>query len=257
MSIFNRDDREQLVDLLEDYFDEQSEWIVGQFKAYCDGGMPKRRALRRTRRDFFRLVVDELDSRADWDRVKRKEVRDVLEAVDGFVFEALLNGLLNLVTARILGTGTGFAGLLAVADSALHAAQDAIREDEHDEAGPTVIKRAPGVRLQPSKAAPIPDWMPTGVDDGDEAVEVESSASTVKGRLGSLLQRDREVLGDSRAETAELPVDLFPPDDATDEVPDEVLPEDVPEPLRARLPGFPTGGFTSGLLSVFKRGGDK
>ena len=96
--------------------------------------------------------------------------------------------------------------------------------------------------------------MPTGVDEGDEAVEVESSASTVKGRLGSLLQRDREVLGDSRAETAELPVDLFPPDDATDEVPDEVAPEDVPEPLRARLPGFPTGGFTSGLLSVFKRG---
>ena len=87
-----------------------------------------------------------------------------------------------------------------------------------------------------------------------EAVEVESSASTVKGRLGSLLQRDREVLGDSRAETAELPVDLFPPDDATDEVPEEVSPEDVPEPLRARLPGFPTGGFTSGLLSVFKRG---
>ena len=105
MSIFNKADREQLVDLLEDYFDEQSEWIVGQFKAYCDSGMPKRRALRRTRRDFFRLVVDELDTRADWDRVKRREVRDVLEAVDGFVFEALLNGLLNLVTARILGTG--------------------------------------------------------------------------------------------------------------------------------------------------------
>lgn len=254
MSIFNRDDREQLVDLLEDYFDEQSLWIVGQFRAYCDAGMPKQRALRRTRKDFFRLVVDELDTRADWERAKRAEVKRVLEAVDGFVFEALLTGLLNLVTARILGTGTGFAGLLAVADSALHAAQDAIREDEHDEAGPTVIKRAPGVRLQPSKAAPIPDWMPTGVDDGDEAVEVESSASTVKGRLGSLLQRDREVLGDSRAETAELPVDLFPPDDATDEVPDEVAPEDVPEPLRARLPGFPTGGFTSGLLSVFKRG---
>ena len=254
MSIFNRDDREQLVDLLEDYFDSQSLWIVGQFRAYCDAGMSKQRALRRTRKDFFRLVVDELDTRADWDRVKRAEVRRVLEAVDGFVFEGLLTGLLNLVTARILGTGTGFAGLLAVADSALHAAQDAIREDEHDEAGPTVIKRAPGVRLQPSKAAPIPDWMPTGVDEGDEAVEVESSASTVKGRLGSLLQRDREVLGDSRAETAELPVDLFPPDDATDEVPEEVSPEDVPEPLRARLPGFPTGGFTSGLLSVFKRG---
>jgi len=257
MSIFNRDDREQLVDLLEDYFDEQSLWIVGQFRAYCDAGMPKRRALRRTRRDFFRLVVDELDTRADWDRVKRREVRDVLEAVDGFVFEALLNGLLNLVTARILGTGAGFAGLLAVADSALHAAQDAIREEPEEEAGPTVIKRAPGVRLQPSKAAPIPDWMPTGVDEGDEAVEVEaveSSASTVKGRLGSLLRRDREVLGDSRAETAELPMDVFPPDDATDEVPDEVAPEDLPEPLRARLPGFPTGGFTSGLLGVFKRG---
>ena len=255
MSIFNRDDREQLVDLLEDYFDEQSEWIVGQFKAYCDAGMPKQRALRRTRKDFFRLVVDELDTRADWDRVKRAEVRRVLEAVDGFVFEGLLTGLLNLVTARILGTGTGFAGLLAVADSALHAAQDAIREDEpEEEAGPTVIKRAPGVRLQPSKAAPIPDWMPTGVDEGDEAVEVEaveSSASTVKGRLGSLLRRDREVLGDARAE---LPMDVFPPDDATDEVPDETSPEDLPEPLRARLPGFPTGGFTSGLLGVFKRG---
>jgi hypothetical protein len=95
--------------------------------------------------------------------------------------------------------------------------------------------------------------MPTGVDEGDEAVEVESSASTVKGRLGSLLQKDREVLGDARAE---LPMDVFPADDATDEVPEEVAPEDVPEPLRARLPGFPTGGFTSGLLSVFKRGGE-
>ncbi len=254
MSIFNRDDREQLVDLLEDYFDEQSEWIVGQYRSYLDGGMPARRALKRTRKDFFRLVVDELDTRADWDRVKRSEVKRVLEAVDGFVFEALLNGLLNLVTARILGTGTGFAGLLAVADSALHAAQDAIREDEpeEEEAGPTVIKRAPG-RVHPGKAATIPNWMPTGVDEGDEAVEVESSASTVKGRLGSLLQRDREVLGDARAE---LPMGVFPADDATDEVPDEVAPEDVPEPLRARLPGFPTGGFTSGLLSVFKRGGE-
>ena len=253
MSIFNRDDREQLVDLLEDYFDEQSEWIVGQYRSYLDGGMPARRALKRTRKDFFRLVVDELDTRADWDRVKRSEVKRVLEAVDGFVFEALLNGLLNLVTARILGTGTGFAGLLAVADSALHAAQDAIREDEpeEEEAGPTVIKRAPG-RVHPGKAATIPNWMPTGVDEGDEAVEVESSASTVKGRLGSLLQKDREVLEDARAE---LPMDVFPADDATDEVPDEVSPEDVPEPLRARLPGFPTGGFTSGLLSVFKRGG--
>ena len=255
MSIFNRDDREQLVDLLEDYFDEQSEWIVGQYRSYLDGGMPARRALKRTRKDFFRLVVDELDTRADWDRVRRSEVKRVLEAVDGFVFEALLNGLLNLVTARILGTGTGFAGLLAVADSALHAAQDAIREDEpeEEEAGPTVIKRAPG-RVHPGKAATIPNWMPSGVDEGDEAVEVESesSASAVKGRLGSLLQRDREVLGDARAE---LPMDVFPPDDATDEVPDEVAPEDVPEPLRARLPGFPTGGFTSGLLSVFKRGG--
>ena len=257
MSIFNKADREQLVDLLEDYFDEQSEWIVGQFKAYCDAGMPKQRALRRTRKDFFRLVVDELDTRADWDRVKRAEVRRVLEAVDGFVFEGLLTGLLNLVTARILGTGTGFAGLLAVADSALHAAQDALQPEpeEEEEAGPTVIKRAPGVRMHPGKSSPIPDWMPTGVDEGDEAVEVESesSASTVKGRLGSLLQRDREVLGDARAE---LPMDVFPADDATDEVPDEVAPEDVPEPLRARLPGFPTGGFTSGLLSVFKRGAE-
>ena len=256
MSIFNKADREQLVDLLEDYFDEQSEWIVGQFKAYCDAGMPKQRALRRTRKDFFRLVVDELDTRADWDRVKRAEVRRVLEAVDGFVFEGLLTGLLNLVTARILGTGTGFAGLLAVADSALHAAQDALQPEpeEEEEAGPTVIKRAPG-RVHPGKAATIPNWMPTGVDEGDEAVEVESesSASTVKGRLGSLLQKDREVLGDARAE---LPMDVFPADDATDEVPEEVAPEDVPEPLRARLPGFPTGGFTSGLLSVFKRGGE-
>ena len=254
MSIFNRDDREQLVDLLEDYFDAQSEWIVGQLRAYCDAGMPKQRALRRTRKDFFRLVVDELDTRADWDRVKRAEVRRVLEAVDGFVFEGLLTGLLNLVTARILGTGTGFAGLLAVADSALHAAQDALQPEpeEEEEAGPTVIKRAPG-RVHPGKAATIPNWMPTGVDEGDEAVEVESSASTVKGRLGSLLQKDREVLGDARAE---LPMDVFPADDATDEVPEEVAPEDVPEPLRARLPGFPTGGFTSGLLSVFKRGGE-
>jgi len=253
MSIFNKADREQLVDLLEDYFDEQSEWIVGQYRSYLDGGMPARRALKRTRKDFFRLVVDELDTRADWDRVKRSEVKRVLEAVDGFVFEALLNGLLNLVTARILGTGTGFAGLLAVADSALHAAQDALQPEpeEEEEAGPTVIKRAPG-RVHPGKAATIPNWMPTGVDEGDEAVEVESSASTVKGRLGSLLQRDREVLGDARAE---LPMDVFPADDATDEVPEEVSPEDVPEPLRARLPGFPTGGFTSGLLSVFKRGG--
>ena len=255
MSIFNKADREQLVDLLEDYFDEQSEWIVGQYRSYLDGGMPARRALKRTRKDFFRLVVDELDTRADWDRVKRSEVKRVLEAVDGFVFEALLNGLLNLVTARILGTGTGFAGLLAVADSALHAAQDALQPEpepeEEEEAGPTVIKRAPG-RVHPGKAATIPNWMPSGVDEGDEAVEVESSASTVKGRLGSLLQRDREVLGDARAE---LPMDVFPADDATDEVPEEVAPEDVPEPLRARLPGFPTGGFTSGLLSVFKRGG--
>ena len=254
MSIFNKADREQLVDLLEDYFDEQSEWIVGQYRSYLDGGMPARRALKRTRKDFFRLVVDELDTRADWDRVKRSEVKRVLEAVDGFVFEALLNGLLNLVTARILGTGTGFAGLLAVADSALHAAQDALQPEpeEEEEAGPTVIKRAPG-RVHPGKAATIPNWMPSGVDEGDEAVEVESSASTVKGRLGSLLQRDREVLGDARAE---LPMDVFPADDATDEVPEEVSPEDVPEPLRARLPGFPTGGFTSGLLSVFKRGGE-
>ncbi len=105
MGLFDKADREKLVDFLEDYFDAQSDWLAGQYRGYLDNGLPARRALKRTKRDFFRLVADELDSRATWSQVRRREVRDMLEAADGCVFEALLNGLMNLATARILGTG--------------------------------------------------------------------------------------------------------------------------------------------------------
>lgn len=244
MGLFDKADRDKLVDLLEDYFDSQSDWIVGQYRGYLDGGMPQRRALRRTRKDFFRLVVDELDARADWDRVKRREVREVLEAVDGFVFEALLNGLLNLVTARILGTGTGFAGLLAVADSAVDAARDALEPEPPSEA-PTVVSTPGERKIEPR--APIPDWMPSMADlaEAEEtgAAVDGGSASVVKDRLTNLVKADRAILGDVRAD------DLVVDERYADLPPDE----DTEEPLRRKLPSMPFG--LGGVLSSLKRGG--
>ncbi len=251
MSIFDKADREKLVDLLEDYFDSQSDWIVGQYRGYVDSGMPERRALRRTRKDFFRLVVDELDSRADWSRVKRAEVKQILESIDGFVFEALLTGLLNLVTARILGTGSGFAGLLAVADDAIDAAREAL-EPELPSEKPTVIG-------QPRKIAPrvpVPDWMPSRMDEAEEAIEetgaaVEGgSAAAVKDRLTGMLATDRAILGDPRAD--DLMSEAFDPDPETD--------EKEREPLRRKLPGMPSGllfGLGGMIDNLRGRGGDE
>ena len=253
MGIFDRDDREKLVDFLEDYFDEQSDWLAGQYRGYIDGGLPARRALKRTRRDFFRLVADELDTRATWSKVRRREVRDMLEAADGFVFEALLNGLMNLATARILGTGTGFAGLLAVADDAIGAAREALEPDpEPPSEQPTVIGKPRTVE----PVVPIPDWMPSRVSDAEEAIEETGaavdggSAAAVKDRLTDLLATDRAILGDPRAEDLMGPG--FEPDPDTDE---------EEEPLRRRLPSMPTGRLfgLGGVLSSFRKstGGDE
>ena len=250
MSIFDKADREQLADFLEDYFDEQSDWLAGQYRGYVDGGLPARRALRRTRRDFFRLVADELDTRATWSKVRRREVRDMLEAVDGFVFETLLNGLMNLATARILGTGSaGVAGLLAVADDALGAAREALAEPE-----PELPSEKPTVISKPRKVAPkvpIPDWMPSRMDDIEDVEETGAdveggSAGVVKDRLTDMLATDRAILGDPRAE--ELVVDEeFSDDPDTDE---------EEEPLRRRLPSMPFG--LGGVLSSFRKsGGDE
>jgi len=249
MSIFDKADREKLVDFLEDYFDEQSDWLAGQYRGYLDNGLPARRALKRTKRDFFRLVADELDSRATWSKVRRREVRDMLEAVDGFVFEGLLQGLLNLATARILGTGGGFAALLTVADDAIDAAREALAEPEPElpSEKPTVI----GTPRKISPRVPVPDWMPSRMDEAEEAIEetgsaVEGgSAGVVKDRLTDMLATDRAILGDPRAD--ELVVDEeFSDDPDTDEE----------EPLRRRLPSMPFG--LGGVLSSFRKtGGDE
>jgi len=253
MSIFDKADREKLVDFLEDYFDEQSDWLAGQYRGYLDNGLPARRALKRTKRDFFRLVADELDTRATWSKVRRREVRDMLEAVDGFVFEGLLQGLLNLATARILGTGSGFAGLLAVADDAIDAAREALEPDpEPPSEKPTVIG-------QPRKIAPrvpVPDWMPSRMDEAEEAIEetgasVEGgSAGVVKDRLTGMLATDRAILGDPRAD--DLMSEAFDPDPETD--------EKEREPLRRKLPGMPSGllfGLGGMIDNLRGRGGDE
>ena len=254
MSIFDKADREKLVDFLEDYFDAQSDWLAGQYRGYLDNGLPARRALRRTRRDFFRLVAEEMDSRAEWERVKRDEVRQILESVDGFVFEALLNGLMNLATARILGTGTGFAGLLAVADDAIDAAREALAEPD-----PELPSEKPTVIGQPRKIAPrvpVPDWMPSRMDEAEEAIEetgasVEGgSAGVVKDRLTGMLATDRAILGDPRAD--DLMSEAFDPDPETD--------EKEREPLRRKLPGMPSGllfGLGGMIDNLRGRGGDE
>ncbi len=254
MSIFDKADREKLVDFLEDYFDQQSDWIAGQYRGYLDGGLPARRALRRTRRDFFRLVADELDTRAAWNKVRRREVRDMLEAVDGFVFEALLNGLMNLAAARILGTSSaGVAGLLAVADDAIDAAREALEPE------PELPSEKPTVIGQPRKIAPrvpVPDWMPSRMDEAEEAIEetgaaVEGgSAAAVKDRLTGMLATDRAILGDPRAD--DLMSEAFDPDPETD--------EKEREPLRRKLPGMPSGllfGLGGMIDNLRGRGGDE
>jgi len=251
MSIFDKAGRERVVDFLEDYFDEQSDWLAGQYRGYLDGGLPARRALRRTRRDFFRLVAEEMDSRAEWDRVKRDEVRQVLESIDGFVFEALLQGLLNIATARILGTGTGLAGLLAVADDAIGAAREALAEPEPElpSERPTVIGRPREV----APKAPIPDWMPRLDEDVEEtgAAVDGGSAAAVKDRLTDMLATDRAILGDPRADDL-LGGEDYAPDPDTDD-------DDEEEPLRRRLPSLPTGRLfgLGGVLSSFRSGGDE
>ena len=254
MSIFDKADREKLVDFLEDYFDAQSDWLAGQYRGYLDNGLPARRALRRTRRDFFRLVAEEMDSRAEWERVKRDEVRQILESVDGFVFEALLNGLMNLATARILGTGTGFAGLLAVADDAIDAAREALAEPE-----PELPSEKPTVIGQPRKISPrvpVPDWMPSRMDEAEEAIEETGaavdggSAGVVKDRLTGMLATDRAILGDPRAD--DLMSQDFDPDPETD--------EKEREPLRRKLPGMPSGllfGLGGMIDNLRGRGGDE
>tara|TARA_R110000851_G_scaffold77559_1_gene170849 strand:+ start:192 stop:950 length:759 start_codon:yes stop_codon:yes gene_type:complete len=251
--MFNREDKERLTDLLYDYFDAQSDWLAGQYRGYLDNGLPARRALKRTRRDFFRLVADELDSKCTWSKVRNREVRASLEAIDGFVFNAVMNGLLNVATARILGTGTGFAGLLAVADDAIGAAREALEPDpEPPSEQPTVIGRPRTVE----PVVPIPDWMPSRVDEAEEAIEETGaavdggSAAAVKDRLTDLLKTDRAVLGDPRAEDLMGPG--FEPDPDTDE---------EEEPLRRRLPSMPTGRLfgLGGVLSSFRKssGGDE
>ena len=253
MSIFDKADREKLVDFLEDYFDAQSDWLAGQYRGYLDNGLPARRALKRTKRDFFRLVADELDSRATWTKVRRREVRDMLEAVDGFVFEGLLQGLMNLATARILGTGTGLAGLLAVADDAIGAAREALAEPEPElpSEKPTVIGRPREV----APKAPIPDWMPRLDEDVEEtgAAVDGGSAAAVKDRLTDLLATDRAILGDPRADDL-LGGEDYAPDPDTDDDDDE-----DEEPLRRRLPSLPTGRLfgLGGVLSSFRSGGDE
>jgi len=249
MSIFDKADREKLVDFLEDYFDAQSDWLAGQYRGYLDNGLPARRALKRTKRDFFRLVADELDSRATWSKVRRREVRDMLEAVDGFVFEGLLQGLLNLATARILGTGGGFAALLTVADDAIDAAREALAEPE-----PELPSEKPTVISKPRKVAPkvpIPDWMPSRMDDIEDVEETGAaveggSAGVVKDRLTDMLATDRAILGDPRADDL-LGGEDYEPDPDTDE---------EEEPLRRRLPSMPFG--LGGVLSSFRKsGGDE
>jgi len=243
--MFNREDKERLTDLLYDYFDAQSDWLAGQYRGYLDNGLPARRALKRTRRDFFRLVADELDSKCTWSKVRNREVRAALEAIDGFVFNAVMNGLLNVATARILGTGTGFAGLLTVADDAIDAAREALAEPE-----PEPPSEQPTVISKPRKVAPkvpIPDWMPSRMDDIEDVEETGAdveggSAAAVKDRLTDMLATDRAILGDPRAE--ELVVDEeFSDDPDTDE---------EEEPLRRRLPSMPFG--LGGVLSSFRKG---
>ena len=247
--MFNREDKERLTDLLYDYFDAQSDWLAGQYRGYLDNGLPARRALKRTRRDFFRLVADELDSKATWSKVRNREVRAALEAIDGFVFNAVMNGLLNVATARILGTGTGFAGLLAVADDAIDAAREALAEPDPEPPSekPTVI----GTPRKISPRVPVPDWMPSRMDDIEDVEETGAdveggSAAAVKDRLTDMLATDRAILGDPRAE--ELVVDEeFSDDPDTDE---------EEEPLRRRLPSMPFG--LGGVLSSFRKsGGDE
>jgi len=252
MSIFDKADREKLVDFLEDYFDAQSDWLAGQYRGYLDNGLPAPRALKRTKRDFFRLVADELDSRATWSKVRRRQVRDMLEAADGFVFEALLQGLLNIATARILGTGAGLAGLLAVADDAIGAAREALAEPEPElpSERPTVIGRPREV----APKAPIPDWMPRLDEDVEEtgAAVDGGSAAAVKDRLTDMLATDRAILGDPRAEDLLGGEDYEPDPDTDDDDEDE-------EPLRRRLPSLPTGRLfgLGGVLSSFRSGGDE
>ncbi len=251
--MFDRDDRERLTDLLYDYFDAQSDWLVGQYRGYLDNGLPAHRAMKRTRRDFFRLVADELDSKCTWSKVRNREVRSALEAIDGFVFIAVMNGLLNVATARILGTGSGFAGLLAVADDAIDAAREALEPE------PELPSEKPTVIGQPRKIAPrvpVPDWMPSRMDEAEEAIEetgaaVEGgSAGVVKDRLTGMLATDRAILGDPRAD--DLMSEDFDPDPETD--------EKEREPLRRKLPGMPSGllfGLGGMLDNLRGRGGDE
>lgn len=178
----SKDAREECTGLLYDYFDDQKLWLVGQYQGYLDDGIPPRRAIWQTRRDFFTLVVEELADRADdavsWDRVKRKDVRTALEALDGFVFKALLNGALNMAAARLLGTASGFAGLLTAAETA----QDAMEDDD----APTVVIGNPE-RPEHLRRVDVPLFHAPAED------VPEPSAQTVKARLSGLLDKDRAV----------------------------------------------------------------
>tara|TARA_Y100001963_G_scaffold154984_1_gene244967 strand:+ start:183 stop:908 length:726 start_codon:yes stop_codon:yes gene_type:complete len=231
MSIFSKENRERLTDLLEAEFDERSAWLSGQYLGYIEGGMSERRALKRTRRDFFELVIDELDTAVTWDRVKRREVRNILEAIDGFVFEALFSGLLNLASARITGTGTGFSDLLALADGAIDAAQEAAEASKPRRPGPTLRERIPPASIPSWAAVDSAEFEPDEPDEPDPAPVIEASATTVKGRLQDLLRRDRAVLRDE-------------PEDDTDEEPD---PNDDP----AGLPAAPTSSRLTGMGGSF------
>lgn len=236
MSIFSKENRERLADLLEAEFDERAAWLSGQYLGYIEGGMSERRALKRTRRDFFELVIDELDTAVTWDRVKRKEVRNILEAIDGFVFEALFSGLLNLASARITGTGTGFSDLLALADGAVDAAQEAAEASKPRRPGPTLRERAAPANIPTWASLNTPEFEPDEVEpEPDPEPVIEASATTVKGRLQDLLRRDRAVLRDE-------------PDDDTDEEPDpNDDPADLPAaPISSRLTGM-GGSFLAKL----------
>ena len=252
--------RDQWEDLVLDYWADQKLFIVGQYSGYIQDGLSERVAMRQTRRDFYDLICDEilddLAERADdsltWRRVKRAELRRTLERLDGVVFRALLRGALSTATARLTGAGAGFAGLLAVADATIEAAQDALTDPEPEveveppSEAPTVITGSPS---RASHRVPVPDWF-TQADEAEPAEEVSAdtgSAAVVKDRLEKLLQEDRVILGDPRANE--------PTDDNDDDDDDDDGGE--VEPLRARLPRLPGGLFSGLALPAFLRGGDK
>ena len=244
MNLISKERREEWEKLLCDYFNAQKNWIVGHYQEYIEDGLSDRAAMRQTRRDFFELVVDEMADRADemadraddavtWDRVKRDNVREALEALDGFVFRAMFRGALRGATARLMGQGAGFALLLETASETIQAAQEvldevqeAAAEIEDPSEAHTVIQPGPADRPTPRRDALeahstiVPDFS-IEIVDAEETNSILSSGAEVKGRLEHLLKGDRAVL---RPPALDLP-----DDDDTDE-----------EPVAVPLPSRPS-----------------